>query len=141
MPVGQRQDRHRPAGARRESIGYLKVGSGTYLAPLLERLGIAAAIASKVTRPDTDMVSELVVKGEIELGMVVITQIMTTSGVELVGPLPPEIRSYVTCTGGVSANARAPGAGRALLQFLHGRHALPVITAQGMEACMSGVRC
>ncbi len=54
-----------------KSIGYLKVGSGIYLAALLDRLGIAQAIAPKVRRPDTDMVSELVAKGEIDLGMVV----------------------------------------------------------------------
>jgi molybdate transport system substrate-binding protein len=124
-----------------KSIGYLKVGSGAYLAPLLERLGIAAAIAPKVTRPDTDIVSELVAKGEIELGIVVVTQIMTTPGVELVGPLPPEIQSYVTFAGGVSANATAPDAARALLKFLHGPHAVPVIAAQGMEPCLPGVRC
>jgi molybdate transport system substrate-binding protein len=97
-----------------KSIGYLKVGSGIYLAALLDRLGIAEAIAPKVRRPDTDIVSELVAKGEIELGMVVITQIMTTPGVELVGPLPSEIQSYVTFTGGVSANAKAPDAAREL---------------------------
>jgi molybdate transport system substrate-binding protein len=123
------------------SIGYLKVGSGAYLAPLLERLGIAEAIAAKVTRPDTDIVSELVAKGEIELGMVVITQIMTTPGVELVGPLPPEIQSYVTFTGGVSANAKAPDAARALLKFLQEPNAVAVITAQGMEPCQQGARC
>jgi molybdate transport system substrate-binding protein len=124
-----------------KSIGYLKVGSGAYLAPLLERLGIAEAIASKVTRPDTDIVSELVAKGEVELGMVVITQIMTTPGVELVGPLPPEIQSYVTFTGGVGANAKAPDAARALLEFLQRPDAVSVITTQGMEACQPGVRC
>jgi molybdate transport system substrate-binding protein len=116
------------------SIGYLKEGqSGVYLATLLERLGIAGAIASKVTRPDTDIVSELVAKGEIELGMVVITQIMTTPGVELVGPLPSEIQSYITFAGGVSATAKAPDAARDLLKFLRGPAALPVITSQGME--------
>ena len=124
-----------------KSIGYLKVGSGAYLAPLLERLGIAEAIASKVTRPDTDIVSELVAKGEVELGMVVITQIMTTPGVELVGPLPREIQSYVTFTGGVGANAKAPDAARALLEFLQRPDAVSVITTQGMEACQPSVRC
>ena len=124
-----------------KSIGYLKVGSGAYLAPLLERLGIAEAIASRVTRPDTDIVSELVAKGEVELGMVVITQIMTTPGVELVGPLPPEIQSYVTFTGGVGANAKVPDAARALLEFLQRPDAVSVIAAQGMEACQPGVRC
>jgi molybdate transport system substrate-binding protein len=117
-----------------KSVGYLKEGqSGVYLATLLERLGIAEAIAAKTTRPDTDIVSELVAKGEIELGMVVITQIMTTPGVELVGPLPAEIQSYITFAAGVSANAKAPEAARDLLKYLRGPAALPVITAQGME--------
>ena len=72
-----------------KSIAYLRVGSGIYLAGLLERLGLAEAIKPKVTRPESDIVSELVAKGEVELGMTVITQILTTPGVDLVGPLPP----------------------------------------------------
>ena len=55
-------------------------------------LGLLRAIKSKVVRPDTDIVSELVAKGELELGLVVATQIMTTPGVELVGPIPREIQ-------------------------------------------------
>jgi molybdate transport system substrate-binding protein len=117
-----------------KSIAYLKEGqSGVYLADLLERLGVAEAIKSKVARPDTDIVSELVAKGEIELGMVVITQILTTQGVELVGPLPEEIQTYVTFTAGVSANSKVPDAARALMMFLKGPTAVPVIKSQGME--------
>jgi molybdate transport system substrate-binding protein len=116
-----------------KSIAYLKVGSGIYMAGLLERLGIADAIKSKVTRPDSDIVTELVAKGEIELGIVVVTQILTTPGVELVGPLPPEIQSYVTFTAGISASSKAPEAARDLIKFLTGPTATPVIKAQGME--------
>lgn len=119
------------------SIGYLKEGqSGVYLAGMLERLGIAEAIKSKVTRPDTDIVSELVAKGEVEVGMVVITQILTTPGVQLVGPLPPELQSYIVFTGGVSANSSAPGAAKELMRFLTGPIAIPVIRAQGMEPAL-----
>ena len=85
-----------------KSIAYLKVGSGIHIASLLERLGIAEAVRTKATRPDSDIVSELVARGEVELGLVVITQIMTTPGVELLGPLPPELQSYVVFTGGIS---------------------------------------
>ena len=116
-----------------KSIAYLKVGSGVYVAGMLERLGVAEAIKSKVTRPESDIVSELVAKGEVELGMVVITQILTTPGVELVGPLPPEIQSYVTFTAGISANSKSPEAGKRLIKFLTGPTATPVIKAQGME--------
>jgi molybdate transport system substrate-binding protein len=118
-----------------KSIGYLKQDgtSGAYLHALFERLGIADATKSKIVRPETDIVSELVAKGEIELGMVVITQIMTTPGVDLAGPLPREVQFYVRWSGGVSANSAAPQVAKELIRFLTGPAALPVLKAQGME--------
>ncbi len=117
-----------------KSIAYLKEGaSGVYLAGLLDRLGIADAIKAKVQRPDTDIVSERVAKGEVEIGMVVVTQILTTQGVQLVGPLPPEIQFYITFAGTVSSNSPVPDIARALLKFLTGPIAIPVIKSQGME--------
>lgn len=71
-----------------KSITYLPVPG---VPQLIERLGLKDAIASKVTMPSTDISSELVAKGEIELGILVVTQMFTTPGVELAGPLPPEI--------------------------------------------------
>jgi molybdate transport system substrate-binding protein len=100
---------------------------------MLERIGIADAIKSKSTIPDTDIVSELVAKGEVELGIVVITQILTTPGVELVGPLPAEVKLTTTFGGAVSTNSTAPEAARALLQFLRSEEAMKVIRKQGME--------
>ncbi len=117
-----------------KSIGYLRTGaSGVHLAGAFERLGIAEAIKPKVTRPATDTVSELVAKGEIELGMVVMTQIVTTAGVELVGPIPNEIQFYVRWFGGVTANSKAPEAARDFLKFLTGPAADPILKGQGME--------
>jgi len=114
-----------------KSIGYLPAGSGTYIAGLLERLGISDAIKMKVTRPDRDIVSEMVASGELEIGMVVITQIMTTPGV--VGPLPPELQHYVEFIAGVSANSEVRPAAMELIRFLKGPVAIPVIRSQGME--------
>lgn len=117
-----------------KSIAYLKEGqSGIYLAGLIERLGLTEALKSKVVRPDSDTVSELVAKGEVELGLVVITQILTTEGVDLVGPLPSEVQSYITFAAGVSANSRAPTAAKELLKFLQGPRATSVMRSQGME--------
>ena len=113
-----------------KSIGYLPVGG---VPQLVERLGLADEIKSKVTVPDTDAVSELVAKGELELGVVVITQILTTPGVELVGPLPPEIQFYTTFVAGISANSKVPDAARDLIKYLTGPMAIPVIKSQGME--------
>jgi len=88
--------------------------------------------------PETDIVSELVASGEIELGIPVITQILTTPGVELAGPLPPEIQYYIQFVAGVSGKSKAPDAARALIKFMIGPTALPVIKSQGMEPPPSG---
>lgn len=116
-----------------KSIAYLRVGSGLYLDGLLERLGISDAIKSRVTRPDSDVVSELVAKGDVELGMTVITQILTTPGVELVGPLPDEIQSYVTFVAAISAESKVKDAASELIAFLKGPNAIAVMKTQGME--------
>lgn len=117
-----------------KSIAYLKEGqSGIYLAGLMERLELAEALKAKVVRPEQDIVSELVAKGEAELGLVVITQIQTTPGVELAGPLPPEIQSHVIFATGVSTNSRAPYAAKALIKFLTTPRAAAVMKSQGMQ--------
>jgi molybdate transport system substrate-binding protein len=116
-----------------ESIAYLRVGSGLYLDSLLHRLGLADAIRTKVRRPEGDSVAILVARGEVELGLVVTTQILTTPGVELAGALPAEIQSYVTFVAAVSSGAKVPGVAAGLIEFLQGPAAGRVILAQGME--------
>jgi molybdate transport system substrate-binding protein len=115
------------------SLALLRVGSGLHMNGVFERLGVADAVRPKITRPETDVVCELVAKGEVELGIVVITQILTTPGVELVGPLPQELQSHITFAGAVATNAAAPEAGEQLLDFLTGPTVRPVLKAQGME--------
>jgi molybdate transport system substrate-binding protein len=113
-----------------KSIPYLPVPG---VPQLIEQLGLKDAIASKVTSPKTDISTELVAKGEVELAVVVVTQILTTPGAELAGPLPPEIQFFTAFGGAISANSNAPDAARDLLKFLKSPTAISVIRAQGME--------
>lgn len=116
------------------SIAYLKEGqSGVYLARLLEDLSIAPAIEQKVIRPDRDIVSQLVAQGDVEVGMVVVTQILTTPGVTLAGPLPDEIQNYVVFAAGVSARSRAVRVAKDLLAFLMAPATRAVMRSQGMQ--------
>jgi molybdate transport system substrate-binding protein len=116
------------------SIAYLKEGqSGVYVAGVLERLGVADTIRSKLTLPETDIVSELVARGDVELGIVVITQILTTPGVALAGPLPPEIQAHITFVGGISAESKFIDAAKDLMAFLKSPAAISVMRSQGME--------
>jgi hypothetical protein len=70
---------------------------------------------------------------EVELAIVVITQTFTTPGVELAGPLPPEIQFDTNFGGAVSATSKSADAARDLLIFLKKPTAIGVIKAQGME--------
>ena len=83
--------------------------------------------------PDTDIVSELVAQGDLELGIVVITQILTTPGVELAGPLPEKVQFYSIFAGGVSVHSKAPDAAQDLINFLRSPTASAGIKEQGME--------
>jgi molybdate transport system substrate-binding protein len=116
-----------------KSVAYLKVGSGIYLDGLLKRLEIADAVVPKSIRPETDAVAILVAEGKAEIGVVVLTQIMTTPGVELAGPLPPEIQSYISFVGGVSKESADAEVGAKLIAFLKQNRAVAIIRSQGME--------
>jgi molybdate transport system substrate-binding protein len=68
---------------------------------LLEQLGLKGTLASKIKVPDTEISTELVAKGEIELAIIVVTQAFTTPGVDLAGPLPKEIERYSVFGGAI----------------------------------------
>jgi molybdate transport system substrate-binding protein len=118
----------------RSSVAYLGNGLETsYLDALLQRLGIADNLNAKLIRPEHDVVSILTAKGDVELGIAIITQIVTTEGVELVGPLPPEIQAHFRFAGAVSTTSKVPEEAERLMKFLTGPAATPVIRSQGME--------
>jgi ABC-type molybdate transport system substrate-binding protein len=102
------------------------------------RLGLADALRSRIVRPNTDIISELVAKGDVELGMVITAQILTTNGVQFAGPLPPELQAHVVFVGGVSSDTKAPRASHDLLRFLRGKTAQSVLRSQGMEPIRAG---
>jgi molybdate transport system substrate-binding protein len=117
-----------------KSVAYLNNGiESAYLGDLLRQLGIADAVKPKLILPETDAVSTLTANDEVELGIAITTQIVTTPGVELAGEFPPEIQRYYVFAGAVSAHSQSLEAAVALLKFLKSPALLPVIRAQGME--------
>jgi molybdate transport system substrate-binding protein len=118
-----------------KSIVYSKEGqSGTYMASLIERLGIAAEMKPKTvleTRSGHSAIA--VVEGKAELGFALISEILPVSGAELVGPLPAELQNYVVFTAGISPSAQDAEAARAFINFFTTPSALPVLKSKGME--------
>jgi molybdate transport system substrate-binding protein len=117
-----------------KSITYLKEGASTrHLDKVLARLGIADALAAKTVKPATESVSEMVADGEVELGIIVIPNILSVPGAELVGPLPEEIQSYITFTAAVSQQSPNQDAAREVIRLLKSPAGVQSIRAKGME--------
>lgn len=124
-----------------KSVAYIdpKAGgsSGIYVAGLLERLGIADQVNAKAKLIHGGAVADHIADGEAEIGVHQISEILPVAGVTLVGPLPAEIQNFTVYSAGVGAAAKNTAAARALVKFLSGPHALPIIKAKGMEPAPS----
>jgi molybdate transport system substrate-binding protein len=112
--------------------------SGTYLAALLHRLGIAAELSSRLRPVGAEaghpvIVGELVARGEAEIGIQQISEILPVTGVELLGPLPAELQHLTTFCAGVACTAAQPQAARRLIALLTSPAAAAVIRAGGMH--------
>src|SRR5262249_9011080 len=117
-----------------KSIVYLKEGGSTRrLTEVFNRLGIADALRSKTIQPMTESVSEMVASGDAELGIIVIPNILSVEGADLVGPLPPELQSYIVFTAGVSAQSSNQQAASDLIKLLTGPGIGAVLRAKGRE--------
>jgi molybdate transport system substrate-binding protein len=114
------------------SIGYSDGPSGAYIAELLERLGIAQEVKSKI-RLTSRLVAEIVAEGEAEVGMQQIVAILPVKGAELVGPLPAELQNIIVYAAGLSPAAAQSGTARTFMAFLGMPEVQQLIRAKGME--------
>ncbi|MBI3045694.1 MAG: substrate-binding domain-containing protein [Betaproteobacteria bacterium] len=117
-----------------KSIAYtLEGASGIHFAGLIERLGIAAQVRAKARTQAGGLVGELVARGEAELAVQQIPEIMAVPGVDYAGPLPKALQLITTSAAGIFADAAQPDGARALLDFLAAPASARVFEAKGLE--------
>ena len=118
-----------------ESITYATQGaSAAPFEVLVAKLGITAQVKPKYNlRPTAAEVGDAVSSGIVELGIAPVSEILPVRGVELVGPFPQEIQSYVELTAAVSASAKENDAAKNLIAFLTAPGTMPVLKMKGME--------
>jgi molybdate transport system substrate-binding protein len=120
------------------SISYPNAASGAAAGVSFNRtlaqLGLADEMKPKITIAQGGAgAMALVAKGDVEVGLTFISEIITEPGVELVGALPPEISVPTSLVAFVSSHASEPEAARALVAYLSSPDAAPVYRARGMQ--------
>jgi len=116
-----------------KGIAYSTGPSGIYLIKLFERMGIAEQIKSKVKQVQGVPAGTVAARGEAELAFQQVSELLPVPGIELVGPLPPDVQEITIFSAGLHAKAPHPDAARALVKHLTAPAAAPVIKNKGME--------
>ncbi|MEA2930486.1 MAG: molybdate transport system substrate-binding protein [Hyphomicrobiales bacterium] len=116
-----------------KSIAHSKTGaSGLYFAGLIEKLGLADALRAKIKLQD-GIVGELAARGEAEIAVQQISELMQADGVDIVGPLPDVLQSVTVFSAGVFKASQQRDTSEAFVAHLASSAVAPVIRRNGME--------
>jgi molybdate transport system substrate-binding protein len=78
-------------------------------------------------------VMTLATAGKVEFAVGLINELMAVPGVEVLGPLPPELQNYTALHAGVGVGSKDSSAAKALIKFLTTPAAGAVLKAKGQE--------
>ena len=92
--------------------------SGIATARIFENLGIAEQMKPKTVLQKAGYTAETVAKGEADIAIQNMSEIIPVSGVVLVGPLPAELQTYTTYAAGISSKSTQPELARAFIEHL-----------------------
>jgi molybdate transport system substrate-binding protein len=117
-----------------KSVAYSSGPSGFYLADLFKKMGIADQIKDKLKQtPSGFQVGEIVARGEADLGFQQVSELLRLKGIDYLGPLPADIQHVTVFSAGLHTSAMAPEAAEALIKFLTGPEADPIVRKNGMD--------
>lgn len=116
-----------------KSIAYSASVSGEYLVTeLVQRLGIAEQVLPKSRRVVGERVAAVIARGEAEIGLQQISELLPVPGIDYVGPLPAELQRTTVFSAGVAARSANPEAARAFIRFLASPASADVIRKSGL---------
>jgi molybdate transport system substrate-binding protein len=110
--------------------------SGVHLAKVFAQLGIAEVMQAKAkygAGGAAGLAGLVVLRGEADIGIQQMAELMAVAGIDVVGPLPAELQMVTPFVAGIPANASHAEAARAVIAFLTTPQAKAVIKAKGLE--------
>jgi molybdate transport system substrate-binding protein len=117
------------------SIGYSASESGKYFSTVLvQRLGIADRVLGKSRLVDRgERVGAVVARGEVEIGLQQLSELLPVPGIAHITLLPPEVQKVSTFAAGVAASSPDKALARLVIEFLASPEAARAIANSGLE--------
>ena len=116
-----------------KSIGFTGIGvSRAGNEALLAKLGIADQVKPKIKLLN-EAAPAAVANGEVEIGLGPMSEVLPVPGVQLAGPFPGGLQSYLVFAACVSRASKNADAAKSLIKFLIAPAAAPVFKAKDME--------
>ena len=106
--------------------------AGVTLDEMFKTLGITDQMQAKVKRVQGVGHAALVARGDVEICLTFLSEI-EDPGVDIIGPLPPQIANVTSLVGFVSTHAKDPAAAKALLDYISSPEVASVYKAKEME--------
>jgi molybdate transport system substrate-binding protein len=118
-----------------KSIAYTGNGaSRPAIDKMFEQLGIAGELKAKSHLTPAGAAPASVGKGESDLVLTLISEILPEPGVALAGPIPSDFQTYIGFSAAPSPRAAGTPAVAAVITFLEGPAAASIYKVKGMEA-------
>ncbi|MCX7311315.1 MAG: substrate-binding domain-containing protein [Alphaproteobacteria bacterium] len=107
--------------------------SGVHFARILTQLGIADEVNAKARYGDGGPIALIVARGEAEIGMHQIPELLGHAGIDYLGPLPAELQSHTLAAAAIPTRARARDGAQLLIRFLTSPESQAIMRAKGMD--------
>lgn len=116
------------------SITFSKQGaSGMYFASLIKRLGLEEEVRAKAVVLAEGLTGELVAKGEVELAVQQMSELMQVNGINIFAKLPPAVQQSTIFSAGTFKESAQTAAIQSLVAFLQTRDAKHAFKQQGLD--------
>jgi molybdate transport system substrate-binding protein len=117
-----------------KSIGFSIGPSGEHFSKVVVvKLGIADELRPRMKNVRGMPVGMGAAKGEVEIAIHQIAELMPVAGIDIVGDLPAELNITIIYATALTTMAKQPEAAKALIQYLHQQRSVPVIKKNGMD--------
>jgi len=117
-----------------KSIAYSDSASGVYVSTeMFKKMGIADEMKGKARMIPADPVASIVARGDAELGLQQVAELLPVPGITFAGKIPQEVQKITIYSTGIVATSKEPAAAQALIDFLRSPKAAYAVTKSGLE--------